>query len=227
MTPQLFVLALGSAAFPLLLAIVLVLLTAPNPPKLLLGYLLGGYPVSFAIGVVLIIVLDNVGQGHERTGTRSFGPGVDIAIGVLAIALAVLVERHRRARNRDPNARVPRVGSGSERVDRILDKGSIRWMMVLGACLSMPSPFYLAAIKDIAVDDPAWADRLRILVVFNVIIFLLVWVPLASYLISPAWTRRTVRALNLWLQANLVRVGAVIAFGIGIWEIIRGISDLS
>lgn len=227
MTPQLFVLALGSAAFPLLLAIVLVLLTAKNPPKLLLGYLLGAYPTSYAIGVVLLLLLDKVGEGHQHTSSHSFGPAVDIVIGAIAIVGAVLIERHRRARNRDPVARTPRVGSGNERIDRILDKGSIRWMMVLGACLSLPSPFYLAAIKDIAVDTPGWPERLWILAVFNAIIFVLVWVPLVAYLVSPDGTRRTVAGLNRWLQANLVRVGVVVAFGIGIYEIVRGITGLS
>ena len=227
MTPQLSILALGSAAFPLLLAIVLVLLTAKNPPKLLLGYLIGAYATSYAIGVIVLLLLDKVGQGHQHTSSHSFGPGVDIAIGAIAIVAAVLIERHRRARNRDPGARVQRVGSGNERIDRILDKGSIRWMIVLGAGLSLPSPFYLAALKDIAAEDSGWPERLWILVSFNIIIFLLVWIPLVAYMVSPDGTRRAVNGLNRWLQANLVRVGVVIAFGIGIYEIIRGILDLT
>ncbi len=226
MTPQLFLFALGSAAYPLLLAIVLVLLTAKNPPKLLCGYLIGGYAMSYAYGVLMLLLLDAVGQGHQRSHSSTFGPWVDVAVGVIAIAGAVLIERHRRQRNRDPVARAPRVGSGNARVDRILDKGSLTWMIVLGACLSLPSPFYMAAAKDIAVDTPTWSRRLEILVVFNVIIFLLVWVPLAAYLISPDGTRRAVGRLNRWLQANLLRVGVLIAFGLGIYEIIRGLASL-
>lgn len=226
MTPQLFLLALGSAAYPLLLAIVLVLLTAKNPPKLLLGYLIGGYAMSYAIGVAVLLLLDAIGQGHQRSSSSKLGPGVDLFVGVVAIVGAVLIERHRRARNRDPVARTPRVGSGNERIDRILDKGSIRWMIVLGICLSLPSPFYLAALKDIALDTPGWSQRLVILVVFNIIIFLLVWIPLAAYLISPDGTRRAVDHLNRWLQANLLRVGVLIALALGVYEIIRGLTAL-
>jgi hypothetical protein len=226
MTPQLVLLALGSAAYPLLLAIVLVLLTAKDPPKLLFGYLVGGYAMSYAYGVLMILLLDAVGQGHQRSTSSKFGPWADVILGVLAIVGAVLIERHRRARNRDPVARTPRVGSGNERVDRILDKGSIRWMIVLGICLSLPSPFYMAAAKDIALDTPGWPERLWILVIFNIIIFLLVWVPLAAYLISPDGTRRAVTRLNRWLQANLLRLGVLIAYGLGVYEIIRGLTAL-
>jgi len=225
MDSQLFLLALGSAMFPLLLAIVLVLLTADNPPKLLAGYLIGGYPVSFAWGVLMILVLEKTNLA-SHTSNRKFGPGVDIAIGVLAIVVAILLERLRRKRRVDPNSHVPRQGSGNARVDAILDRGSIKWMILLGAVLSMPSPFYISAAKDMAQQDPSWSTRIGILIVFNIIVFLLVWVPLVSYLVSPGGTRRAVGGLNLWLQANLLRVGVLIAIALGIYEIIRGLTSL-
>jgi hypothetical protein len=225
MNSQLFLLALGSAMYPLLLAIVLVMLTADNPPKLLLGYLVGGYPVSVAWGVLIIFALEKTNLA-THTSNKTFGPGVDIAIGLLAVIVAVLLERLQRKRSQDPSSRVPRAGSGNARVDAILDRGSIKWMIILGACLSLPSPFYISAAKDIAQQDPQWSTRMSILVVFNIIIFLLVWVPLVSYLMSPDKTRGYVEALNLWLQANLLRVGVLICIGLGIYEIVKGLVDL-
>jgi len=137
---RLFILALGSACYPLLLAIVLVLLTAENPPKLLIGYLVGGYVMSFAIGVLLIGVLDRSGV-ISRQKAHHVGPVVDIVVGAVAIGIAWLIERRRRRRVRDPVLATPRRGSGNARIDRILDKSSIAWMIVLGMCLSLPSPF--------------------------------------------------------------------------------------
>jgi hypothetical protein len=225
MNSQLLLLALGSAMFPLLLAIVLVLLTADNPPKLLAGYLIGGYPVSFAWGVLMILVVDKTDLA-SHTSHKKFGPGVDIVVGILAIVVAVLLERLRRKRTQNLDSHVARQGSGNARVDAILDRGSIKWMILLGAILSMPSPFYISAAKDIAQQDPSWSTRIGILIVFNIIVFLLVWVPLVSYLVSPGKTRNAVQGLNLWLQNNLLRVGVLIAIALGIYEIIRGLVDL-
>jgi hypothetical protein len=222
---HLFILALGSACYPLLLAIVLVLLTAEHPPKLLLGYLIGGAAMSFALGVVIIIVLDDVGEGHHKH-SHHFGPWVDIVVGALAIALALVLERRHRRRMRRGGSAVVRRGSGNARVDRILDKSSIAWMIVLGMCLSLPSPFYLAALVDIAQQDPNWSARLGILLVFNIIIFVLVWVPLVAFLASPNRTRGFVDAMNAWLHMHLLRIGVVAAAGVGIYEIVRGVTAL-
>jgi hypothetical protein len=222
---HLFILALGSACYPLLLAIVLVLLTADNPPKLLLGYLIGGAAMSFALGVLIIFVLDDVGVGHHSR-SHTFGPWVDIIVGAVAIAAALLLERRHRRRLRAAGSSVVRRGSGIARVDRILDKSSIVWMIVLGMCLSLPSPFYLAALKDIAQQDPNWSARLGILLVFNIVIFLLVWVPLVAHLVSPNRTRGAVDTMNLWLHAHVLRIGVVAAAAVGVYEIVRGVAAL-
>jgi hypothetical protein len=71
--------ALWSAFYPTLLALVVVILGRPQPRRLLLAYYLGGMTMSFAAGAVLIAAF---GAGHDvGASNRSVGPGVDFAIG--------------------------------------------------------------------------------------------------------------------------------------------------
>src|SRR3954447_12223011 len=76
-------LALWSAFYPTLLALVVVILGRPQPRRLLIAYYLGGMTMSFVAGAVLIAAFDT---GHDvGASNRSIGPGVDFAIGALAL----------------------------------------------------------------------------------------------------------------------------------------------
>jgi hypothetical protein len=215
------ILALASAFSPVLLAIVLVALAAPEPPKLLLWYLAGGGLVSLALGIVIIAALQGLGQTRHH-GSHSFGPGVDIAVGVLGLAIAGVLVTRRRARARAPKPRSGTSGSPGP-VQRILAKGSPRSMFILGLILGFPGVYYLAALKDIAQGEPNWTGRIALVVAFNVIAFLLILVPLVGFLVAPDATRRSVRGTNAWLGAHLLDIGIVVAAGAGIYELVRGL----
>src|SRR5215213_9042008 len=93
-------LALWSAFYPTLLAIVVLILGRPQPRRLLLAYYFGGLTTSFAAAAVLIAAFD---AGHDvGASDRAVGPGVDLAVGLLALALfwVLLTDRDRRLRER-------------------------------------------------------------------------------------------------------------------------------
>jgi hypothetical protein len=218
------ILALASAFSPVLLAVVLVALGAPEPPKLLLWYLAGGALVSLALGVVIMVALDDLGQTRHR-GSHSFGPGVDIAVGVAGLVIAGALVLRRRARARDPERRSGQASSPGP-VARFLAKGSPRAMFILGLILGFPGVYYLAGLKDIAQGDPNWSGRIALMVAFVVVSFLLIWVPLVGYVAAPDATRRTIAAADAWLAAHLIEIGIVVAAGVGVYEIVRGVLAL-
>lgn len=226
MLPHFFVFAFASAFSPILLTLVLVMLAAPQPHKLLVGYLLGGMLVSVGLGVAIIAVLGGLGEtGHHAS--RHFGPGVDIAVGVLGIGIGVALEVHRRRRPAAPAAAgQPAPASGPKWAGRILDKGSPLWMFLLGMILGVPGIYYLAALKDIGTDEHAWSLRVAYILLFNAIAFVLVWVPLVSYLLAPERTRAAVGRMNAWLTAHLLQIGVVVAVGVGVYELVRGLAAI-
>ena len=59
------VLAIISAISPAILAVVIVVLSRPNPRRLLLAYLLGGMLASVAIGIAIVSTPEGVLTGYE------------------------------------------------------------------------------------------------------------------------------------------------------------------
>ena len=78
--PQLLPMALGSAVYPTLLAVVILILTQPNPRRLLAAYLAGALLTSLSIGLVIIRGLNsghvlNGSSGRSDVGIRRAGAG--------------------------------------------------------------------------------------------------------------------------------------------------------
>ena len=225
MAVHLSILALASAFSPVLLAIVLVALATPEPHTMLLWYLAGGGLVSLVAGSIIMVALESLDLTRHR-GSHQFGPGVDIAIGCLGIGLAIVLAVRRRRRTGSGERATPASAGRPSPVKRLLSKSSPRGMFILGLILGFPGVYYLAALKDIAQDDPNWGPRIALMVAFNVVAFVLIWVPLGAYLVAPDATRRTVAGANAWLGTHLMQIGIVVLAGVGVYEIVRGVIAL-
>ncbi len=131
------ILASASTFSPVLLAIVPVTLASPQPPRLLVWFLVGGGLVGLAAGIAIVAALQSLGQTPHR-GSPHVGPGVGIAVGILGLVIAGVRVLRRRRRVRDP-AGVPsgRPG-GLGPIQRLLAKGPPRGMFVLGTILGSP-----------------------------------------------------------------------------------------
>jgi hypothetical protein len=98
------------------------------------------------------------------------------------------------------------------------------WLAVgAGAILNLPGVWYLAALADIADVSPASHQVAQILV-FNLIMFLLVEIPLVIYLIDEARAQRAVDGFDAWVRAHTREVGTVLAAGVGVFLVIKGIA---
>src|SRR5690349_409100 len=107
-------LALAAAVFPTLIACVAIMISRPQPLRLLVGFYAGGMLVSVAAGVV---VLDAFKRGGSVAGNSSSGPnpGASIATGVLALVLGWLMGSDRgRAQLDRWRSRHPRRGEKKE-----------------------------------------------------------------------------------------------------------------
>jgi len=137
---HIFLLAVASAFYPLLLAAVLLMLDTERPAPLLAAYLAGGVIVSVGLGVAILFALDRSGAtSSSHQGTVS--PAVDIAVGVLAVlvglAMATGWDRRLRGKREKPAKTPPKEPWSS----RVLSRGSPALAFVVGMVFSLPS-FY-------------------------------------------------------------------------------------
>src|SRR6476469_5995023 len=93
-------LAIGSAIYPTLITLVILLLGRPNARALLTAYVAGALLVSVTAGLGIVAALN---AGHVVGGSdRTVNPAVDIVAGLVALVLLylLLTNRDRRLKER-------------------------------------------------------------------------------------------------------------------------------
>lgn len=221
---RIIALGLAAAVFPLLLACVALLISRPNPRRLLVGFYLGGLAISVASG---LWVLSRFKGGDSVLGSdrSSPSPGVSIVAGAVALVLAWLMISA-RGRSRIEARRARRAAPVEEAkptwAEAHLDRANVLVAVAVGAAINLPGPFYLLALGDIAQGGYTRGQELGLILLFNVTMFLLLEVPLIGYLIAPEATTRRVAELSRWLRANgTVLLGAIVGFS-GLSFVVQG-----
>jgi hypothetical protein len=225
---QLLVLAFEAALYPTLLAAVVILLSQPRRLRLLATYLAGGLTISIGLGLVLVFVV----QGSSALSSNKSGLswGADLAIGGLALLVAVALAtgsderlRARRAKHKEPPSHA------AEKRDpwsqRILARGSAPIVFLAAMAINVPGAAYLIALKDIAQDNHSAGTDVLLIVGFNLIMFLLAEIPLVGLLLAPERTDALVTRMNQWLSRNGRRIAIVISAVLGIFLLVRGIAN--
>ncbi len=104
----------------------------------------------------------------------------------------------------------------------MLSRGTAPIAFVVGIALSLPGAFYLVALKDIAQGQEGFGAQVFAIVVFNLIMFVLVEVPLLGYSFAPEATTVKVKQLNSWMARHARQIVIAVATAIGLYLIARG-----
>jgi hypothetical protein len=219
---KIFLFSLTAALNPTLLTATTVMLLLPRPKRLLMGYLLGAYTTTIAVGLAIVYWLS--GSGTVSTTQHTVSPAIDITLGALALLVAVVIGTGRMARakerRRDRNhADEPKK---TPRWQRGLSKGSARDTFVVGLLLSFPGASYLAALSGIAKESLSNGGIVLTVIAVAVVMLALLEIPLISYAVAPAWTPAAIDRLKGWFRQHGARAAVVAATLIGIALIIRG-----
>jgi hypothetical protein len=219
--------ACASAIYPSLLAAVVLIMGQPSPRRLLSAYLAGALLVSIGTGLIIVFVLD-ASEVASGSGDR-FGPGVDVAIGAVALLLfwVLLTDRDRRLRARRASSKTERSDDGRDPWSRrILSRESLKLTFILGMALSFPGALYLVALKDIAESDIGTGKSILLIVAYNLIMFALAEIPLVAYALRPERTRETVNTANAWLGSHSRQVAMGLCAAAGGILLARGLMQL-
>jgi hypothetical protein len=223
----LVLLALAAAVYPTLLAGVILILSQPRPLRMLLGFLAGGYIISMIAGIAIVRAVES--SGAVDTSHHSTKPIVSIVAGALSLSVAWGIwsgainrglSKHRR---RKPAPDAPKKPSMA---NRALSRGSITMAFVAGTVLNLPGVWYLEALTEIAKAMPSAVSALIQLLVFNVIMFALVEIPIVAYVVNPAGASGLVQRGSDWGHSHSREIAIWLATIVGVWLIVKGIIAL-
>ena len=166
---RVFVLSLTAALNPTLLTAVTVMLTLPNPRRLLFGYLLGAALTSVTCGLLLVFLLP--GSSTSSTTKRTVSPIIDLALGVLILLIVARVARGRARRARA--WREHRLEKAKDkpppRWKRVMSKGSARDTFIVGILLSFPGASYIAGMDALHKQNIGTVATVLAVLAFNVV----------------------------------------------------------
>jgi hypothetical protein len=221
------------------------ILSRRRPTRLLVAYLVGGFGVSLIFGGLIVVALDSANVGKSS----SIPPAGEIAVGAVALLVAVLVATGITARIRDSakarraldhGIEMPSIaGAGPHSIDSVpgfddlprhlqdalrSESPWIAW--VAGVAVGMPTSYYLAAIAAILNAGVGSGGQVSALLVFNVIAFAAAEIPLVGFLIAPDSTRARVDQVYRWISAHQRLIITALAAIAGTYLILIGLSKI-
>ena len=236
-------LALVVAPDPVRLTIVTLLISRPRPMVNLFVFWLGGMTTGIAIALGSVILLRDaalVVTRHVASTLESLQSGpVEIVVGVLALLIAGLAS----IRLRLHRAPVP-IPSGNAAVlvsepstETALSRLSARARSALvGGCLwvpfvaglgsAVPHVEYQVAIAAILTSGASMPTQLSAAMMFPIVVFAVVEIPLVSYLVTPARTHAVMLHAHDWMQAHRRQVLPAIATVTGVFLLTSGIGSV-
>ncbi len=214
MSPDTIVLAIASAARPTGIAVVYALLSAPDPRRSLLAYILAGFIWSVGIGFIVVSVLHGV---SFEAGTAT--SAVNVLGGVAALGFAAGLATGRIWSQ-------PRAAPEQPALVRRLRDPSFAVAAGAGVATHLPGLFYLLGLNTIVATDPGFADGLVDVLVFNGIWFV---TPVASLVFStrrPEATRAALARLNAWVRRHQRPAVIAIFALVGAYFTLNGVAEL-
>jgi hypothetical protein len=220
--------ALICAAEPTRIGLAAVLVALPRPFRNLLAFWIGLLLSGGALALAgLCLLSDYVAQIDHFMRSAMASPAVPpikIAFGLLAILVAAALVVRARARQGAP-VPVPLGGpSGMELQPKkprvswaaMVEGGSVRMAFVAGLATSAPPIEFWGAVLAILASGAAGGTQVSAVVVFLLVGYLIVEIPLACYLAAPTKTRATVTRFNDWLGVHRrpVVLGFLSLFGV-------------
>jgi hypothetical protein len=220
---RVLVLSLTSALNPTLLTATTVMLLLPNAKRLMLGYWLGAMMTSITLGLVIVFAL--LDTRSVSTTKHTLSPSVDIALGVLALVLAVVIGTGRdkpvaarRAKRRE--------GKAPPRWQRKLNEGTARTTFVIGALLTLPGASYLAGLTEIHKLHYSTAETVLIVIGFNLVMMILLEGPLIAFALAPEQAAERIDRAKTWVSGHARRYGTWFFAAVGVALVVKGIIGL-
>jgi hypothetical protein len=218
MPSQALTLAFAASIYPPAVAAVIAMGRGPQLRSRVFAFVLAAFVTTYAIGTLMLFLLEELGA--TSTTSRSTSAAIDLALGVLLVALAVRLQSKRPAPDTDPAS-----PSKPSKIDRYLE--SRRLAFVLGITLYiLPSPIYVGAVKAIADAKLSTTSELLDLAATVAVMLWLIEVPMLMLLMIPGRAEGALDQTNRWFARNGRTVAIIVSAGAGAYLAIKGLVDL-
>ena len=224
-----FALAFAAALNPKLLAVDLLLVENRRPRAMFLSLLLGGLAVALTIGWLDVLVLHADAINSQKTVSA----GVDLALGLLLLAVGALVATGRlHGRRKAPvPARDGQPPKAEKKKDgwaqRVLAEPRLGLAVLVGALVGLPGAAYLSALHDLVTGKSSTATQVIAVVLFVLIEFSLIIIPFAFLELRPAATKAVLKHSQDWLLSHARRLMAYTALILGAYLAISALVRLT
>ncbi|WP_319447461.1 MULTISPECIES: GAP family protein [unclassified Mycobacterium] len=219
----LLLMAVAVSLEPFRIGMTILMINRPRPLLQLLAFLVGGFVMGLVVGVIALFVLrPALGSAHFTL------PRVQIVVGVvLLVNAAVVASGVIGKRGKDDGSQADRPsGTLATRTKKLLNGRSLWTAGAAGLGIALPSVDYLAVLALIAASGAAASAQLCALLLFNVVAFAFVEIPLVCYLVAPDRTRATLTALQDWVRRRRRRDVAILLAVVGFLLIGAGSAGL-
>jgi Sap, sulfolipid-1-addressing protein len=230
MNAEFFVLAFSAALNPKLLAVDLLLIENRRPRLMFVCVLLGGLTVGLTIGLLDVLTI----HADAINAQKTVSAGVDLALGLLLLALGALVATgrlHGRRKEPSPAGDGQTEGPGQEKKDgwaqRVLAEPRLGLATLVGALIGLPGAAYLTALHNLVTGKYSTATQVIAVVVFVVIEFSLIIVPWAFLELRPEATRAFLRNAQQWLAGHVHQLIASVCLVLGAYLAISALVRLA
>ncbi|HXC45536.1 MAG TPA: GAP family protein [Solirubrobacteraceae bacterium] len=240
MPAQALALAFAASIYPPAVVAVIALGRGEQVRSRVLSFVVAAMLVTYAIGALLLFLLEDLGA----TGSHHLTPSaaLDLALGVLLLAFAIRL-RHRQVaqkRESDPKRAAssgdesPAASTstaeanrtkGASKIERYLQ--SRRLAFVLGITLYvLPSPIYVAAVKEISDAGSSTGGKLVALLVTVAVMLWLIELPMLALVLFPARASSSLEQVNAWFTRNGRLLAVIACAGAGAYLSIKGLINL-
>jgi hypothetical protein len=226
MPPQALALAFAASIYPPAVVAVIALGRGEQVRSRVLAFVVAALLITYAIGTILLFLLEDVGA----TGSHHLTPSaaLDLALGVLLLALAVRLRRKQLAQQREKQLGTSTGGTtkkGTSKIERYLE--SRRLAFVLGITLYvLPSPIYIAAVKEISDASLSTGGKLVALLVTVAVMLWLIELPMLALVLFPARASSSLEQINAWFTRNGRLLAVIACAGAGTYLSVKGLVNL-
>jgi len=234
------VMAIAVSLRPAPIGLTVMILNRPRPMQQLLAFLGGVFAMGTSVGLVVLFTLR-----HTVLATSNIAaPKVQIAMGLLALLVAAVLATNISACQfaRRPQAVATADGPAGFVVEeatppsvleklstrtRHLLRGSSLWVAwVVGLGMALPTVEYMAALAGILASGAGPAAQAGALLMFNVVAFALIEIPLVSHLVAPDKTLAAIARLHTWIRSRRRRDVAALLAAVGCSMVAVGMGGL-
>jgi cytochrome c biogenesis protein CcdA len=212
---QAFGLALLSGLWPIGLAAIAAFLDRPLL-RYAFAYLAGAALAESAASTVVLVGLGATGFTRARH-TRSGWFYVAVGILMLAFAVVVYLRSHRPRKTE----------KSDDKQNARIHEGRVTVAFGLGLVMWLPSPTYLAALKQIEDTHSGWALTTLYAGIAVILVLWIIEIPIVLFLLFREPARRYLGSANGWLQRHGADVLAGLTAVGGLGILVKGILQLA